>query len=319
MTVVVAMTATEVFEQTVKMVMSVGDRTTPRGRPTIEVPGATIWMFDPLSRIVATPSRGLSLVKLLGRLIWELTARNDLGSIAYYDDQALRFADKQTAIIPTAYGFRIKEQIDEVVGILKKDPDSRRAVAVILDPATDDMGTRLEYPCAISTQFMIRDGRLTCITSMRSQSVWGVLPYDIALFTIFQELVAHRLGVGVGRYIHFMGSAHIYESDVPRIGSSVMGDSGSRGWRMKPFFELLPSIEYLGEVEEVIREKGEIPERDRSLIERCNETGWAQALALIEAAAVMKNEGAIREWHGNVLDAAHMASLVGMQGGVGGR
>src|SRR5206468_2212365 len=68
--------------------------------------------------------------------------------------------------------------------------------------------------CATSLQFLLRDGVLDAVLTMRSNdAVWG-MPYDIFLFTFLQELMALELGVGLGAYHHFASSLHIYERHV---------------------------------------------------------------------------------------------------------
>ena len=58
---------------------------------------------------------------------------------------------------------------------------------------------------------MIRRSQLDAIVCMRSNdAIWG-LPYDIFLFTFFQELMATELQVGLGKYHHFAASLHLYE------------------------------------------------------------------------------------------------------------
>jgi thymidylate synthase len=46
---------------------------------------------------------------------------------------------------------------------------------------------------------------------MRSNDVYIGLPFDVFSFTMLQELLARDLGVEVGRYVHMVGSLHLYE------------------------------------------------------------------------------------------------------------
>jgi thymidylate synthase len=102
-----------------------------------------------------------------------------------------------------------------VVGILKADPDSRRALIQLYDPARDAEGHR-DVPCTLGFQFHLRNGRLDMATSMRGQDVWIGLPYDLFFYTTLHELVAGWLGVEPGDYRHHVGSLHIYERDMER-------------------------------------------------------------------------------------------------------
>jgi hypothetical protein len=65
-------------------------------------------------------------------------------------------------------------------------------------------------PCTLSLQFLIRDKRLNCIATMRSNDiVWG-LTYDVFNFTMIQEYVAVKVGIPLGDYFHNAGSLHLY-------------------------------------------------------------------------------------------------------------
>ena len=46
---------------------------------------------------------------------------------------------------------------------------------------------------------------------MRSSDVILGIAYDVPAFTLFQEILANELGVGLGTYTHVSNSLHIYE------------------------------------------------------------------------------------------------------------
>ena len=273
-----AMTANDAFVEVNRRVLMHGTRdVVPRGRPTTELTCLSFVMLEPRYRVVSVPERGISRRKLFGRLVWELCGRIDLESVAHYDDQAIRFAGKD-GTIPTAYGARLRKQIPGIVELLKRDPSSRRSVGLILG-ADDSVTTRLEYPCAISTQYLLRGARLDCVTVMRSQSVWGVLPYDIAMFTLFQEYVAHLLGVDVGCYTHFMTSAHIYGGEIDKAKAMVESreDNPVESFAMKPFFEGLQSLDDIERMETSIRTTGKLSDSDFRLASTTT-GGWGDVV-----------------------------------------
>ena len=65
----------------------------------------------------------------------------------------------------------------------------------------------------LSFQFLIRDGALNCIVTMRSSDVWLGIPYDIFTFTQIQNCYAGELGVTRGFLSLQMGSSHLYDSN----------------------------------------------------------------------------------------------------------
>jgi thymidylate synthase len=47
------------------------------------------------------------------------------------------------------------------------------------------------------------------VTLRSNDAYWG-LPHDAFCFTMLQEMMARRLGVEVGEYLHYAGSMHVY-------------------------------------------------------------------------------------------------------------
>ena len=52
---------------------------------------------------------------------------------------------------------------------------------------------------------------------MRSNDAWLGFPYDVFTFTTIQKILANCLGLRAGRYVHLVGSFHIYVSDLPKL------------------------------------------------------------------------------------------------------
>jgi hypothetical protein len=93
--------------------------------------------------------------------------------------------------------------------------------------------TARDVPCACTIQFLIRSNRLDAIVNMRSNdAIWG-WPYDIFIFTMFQELLACELQVELGSYFHFAGSLHLYEQHFD-LARRILDDTSAS------LFEMLP-------------------------------------------------------------------------------
>jgi thymidylate synthase len=116
-----------------------------------------------------------------------------------------------------------------VVELLKRDPDSRQAVVTLFDSRRDLNTVKADLPCKISAQFLLRERRdgpdledrewyLDLGMSMRSNDLWLGTPYDLTQFSILQASVAQALGARVGRYVHRVGSLHLYERDMAKAG-----------------------------------------------------------------------------------------------------
>lgn len=182
-----------------------------------ELSGVQVRIGDPRARFSRTMSRS-QLFSSLGELFWYWSASDRLDHISFYikkyEEESL---DGET--VPGAYGPRLfnmggVNQIREVVSILKKKPSTRRAVIQLY--SASDFGSKVSPPCTCTLQFLIRNGRLNLIVSMRSNDVWFGFPHDVFAFTMIQEIVCRKVGVELGEYIHSVGSLHLYAAQRDR-------------------------------------------------------------------------------------------------------
>ena len=167
--------------------------------------------------------RDISLSYLCGELVWYFSGRHDTEFIAAFSKFWNKITDDgETA--NSAYGYLMKkgfdfDQIEKVIELLEKDPNSRRAKINLNTPNEKVIETKDE-PCTMFLQFLIRDGKLDCTAVMRSNDIWFGLPYDVAFFTELQKYIAHRLNLRYGTYTHFAVSLHMYDrnrEDIERI------------------------------------------------------------------------------------------------------
>ncbi len=171
--------------------------------------------------------RNISLQYLCGELAWYFSGRRDTKFIAAFSKFWNKITDDGENA-NSAYGYLIKsafgfDQVEKVIKLLEKDPNSRRAKININTPNERVIETKDE-PCTMFLQFMIRDGKLDCTAVMRSNDIWLGLPYDVAFFTEVQKYIARRLHVKYGTYTHFAVSLHVYERnirDIERIAHHV--------------------------------------------------------------------------------------------------
>jgi thymidylate synthase len=184
----------------------------PRGMATREVLGVQLHLTDPRRRLIhLPPSRLLNAAFAVAEAMWIISGSDDPW-IFDFNRALVRYADG--GVLRGAYGPRLRrwhgiDQLDRARLQLHSDPDSRRAVVQLFDPARDlDGGS--DVPCTLGYRFFLRDGRLNMHTSMRSNDLWLGLPYDIFTATLIQELMAGWLGVELGDYRHSVDSLHLY-------------------------------------------------------------------------------------------------------------
>jgi thymidylate synthase len=135
--------------------------------------------------------------------------------------------------------------------MLKRDPDSRRAIIHIRTPY-DSEHARLDVPCTLALQFFIRDGSLHLHVSMRSSDVILGITNDVPAFTLLQELMALQLGVDLGEYVHCSNSMHIYSRDF-EMAEAIIHTIGSLPVTTMPEMKTLPPLEWMSSIEMMMR------------------------------------------------------------------
>lgn len=192
-----------------------------KGR-SLEVFGATLELTNPRCRLSRSLGRA-RVFSALGELLWYLSGSNSIEQIRYYIPRYDEFSDDgKTA--HGAYGPRIFKpnfqgaqsmlvgsQWDNALKRLK-DPEkhgTRNAVIQVFSSEDIEVQTK-DRPCTCSIQFVIRNGSLLMQVHMRSNDAFLGLPHDLFAFTLLQEIAAREVGVGLGSYLHSVGSLHLY-------------------------------------------------------------------------------------------------------------
>jgi thymidylate synthase len=181
----------------------------PRGLITKEILGVSIELTNPRSRLAYHKDRHFSLPFAIAESVLFFHSTNSVEPIAYINPRMMQFSDDGKTLYGS-YGKRVSHYINRIVEKLKFDEFSRQAILII--PRLDDIPVNTkDWPCTCLIQFMLRNKKLHCFVSMRSNdSIWG-LPYDLFVYTSLQETLANELGVEVGTYYHNANSFHIYQ------------------------------------------------------------------------------------------------------------
>ena len=162
------------------------------------------------------------------RLNYRFWAVETLGYLAGVDDEwyadllvdanprISRWRNPKTKRFDGAYGPRLKLSLPGIEELLRREPDSRQAVASIRPPGMPD--SSLDIPCTVALQFLrSAAGDLDLLVYMRSNDLdWGV-PYDVPAFCSLQAVMAGCLGWPIGTYTHVAGSLHLYETHRPEF------------------------------------------------------------------------------------------------------
>lgn len=231
----------------VQLMLAGGVRQESRNGATLEYPEPVCTVYEcPAERVLFDGVRDANPFFHLLESLWMLAGRRDVAWLARILPRMAEYSD-DGVIFNAAYGYRWRnqfklkpaglgattDQLSIIVDLLRRDPDSRRAVLQIWD-ATADLGVNSkDLACNTQATFKVRDGQLNMIVSNRSNDVvWGCYGANAVHFSVLLEYMAARIGVKTGVYRQMSDSWHAYESTwgkVAEIGQRDAADPYVRG------------------------------------------------------------------------------------------
>jgi thymidylate synthase len=238
-----------------------GKKSSSRMGDMVEVLGWAGKLRPTNKNFLMNSRRKLDPVYASAELLWYLSRKTSIAGIVAYAPQYKNFANEGDAY--GAYGHRIahnikgQDQLTLACQILVEKSDSRQCVITMWKP--DDLvhaktGVKKDLPCTLHWQFVVREGELHMIVSMRSQDIWLGMPYDVYVNTMCQRIVANQLGLQVGDYVHQIGSLHLYEKNREAAGEAISVKSDSHFGTGRPdLFDDLESAPLAVELEQRIR------------------------------------------------------------------
>ncbi|MEW8025688.1 MAG: thymidylate synthase [Candidatus Thiodiazotropha sp.] len=161
-----------------------------------------------------------------GVTIWDEWAdeNGDLGPVYGY----------QWRSWPAPDGGRI-DQISQLIGQIRENPDSRRLVVSAWNPA------QVEHmalpPCHCLFQFYVAEGRLSCQLYQRSADIFLGVPFNIASYALLTMMVAQVTGLQPGEFVHTFGDAHLYSNHLEQVDLQL-----SREPRKLPKMKINPAV-----------------------------------------------------------------------------
>jgi thymidylate synthase len=164
----------------------------------------------------------------LAEVVWILRGRNDAAFLTAWNRSLSAYAGPEP-VLHGSYGFRLRthfgiDQLARATEALSKNPASRQVVLQVWDskvdlPSPDGVPVSKDIPCNVLACLKVVDGRLEWLQVVRSNDIFRGLPYNLVQWTTMQELLSGWLGVKVGSYNQVSDSLHLYERDVPIVGT----------------------------------------------------------------------------------------------------
>lgn len=177
--------------------------TTENGEATIESEPLAMELRDPLAEPMASPASRFQQ-RFLEQYADALLHGTD--AVFEYDYHSRLFAwgeGLERSGVPVAI-----DQVAYIVGKLTEAPESRRAIAVTWNPATDEV--MRDCPCLQLVECQLRAGRLAMQVVFRSNDMLSAAGSNMFALVGLQKEIAEQLGATVGTYTHISLVPHLY-------------------------------------------------------------------------------------------------------------
>ena len=116
------------------------------------------------------------------------------------------------------YGYQWEryQQLDKVIEMLRRDPNTRQAAISIYD-GKEMVRYHSDTPCTYAIQFTVVNNKLNMCVTMRSNDLWYGFCNDQYCFARLQQIVSEETDYELGSYFHFAHNLHLYEKDLGKF------------------------------------------------------------------------------------------------------
>lgn len=217
------------------------DRT---GTGTISVFGAQL-RFDLNAGFPLLTTKRVHLKSIVHELLWFLKGDTN---VKYLRDNGVSIWNewaKPDGELGPVYGYQWRswpapdgqhiDQVSQVIGMLKKNPDSRRMIVSAWNVA--DLDKMALMPCHAFFQFYVAGGKLSCQLYQRSADMFLGVPFNIASYALLTMMMAQVCSLKLGDFVHTFGDTHIYLNHMEQVREQL-----SRTPRALPVMKLNPAV-----------------------------------------------------------------------------
>lgn len=111
------------------------------------------------------------------------------------------------------------DQLANAQNLIRNNPDSRRIVVNAWNAGElDEMALT---PCHAMFQFVVNDGKLSCMLTQRSGDIFLGVPFNIASYALLTHMMAQACDLQVGEFVHSLGDAHLYSNHVEQAAKQL--------------------------------------------------------------------------------------------------
>lgn len=223
---IIARNVQDAYLQGIDLVEREGIEEETRNGPALVVPWPVVTVYqNPVERVLIDPGRDANPFFHLMESIWMLAGRDDVASIVPFLGNLRKFSDDGSRF-HGAYGDRWRhagrigqrDQLAEIVRLLRRNPFDRRVVLQMWDCDLDLAQEGVDFPCnthvyfrAVDTGEVGHPPALDMTVMCRSNdAIWGAYGANAVHFSVLQEFVASACGMQIGTMYQLSNNLHAY-------------------------------------------------------------------------------------------------------------
>lgn len=107
------------------------------------------------------------------------------------------------------------DQVEYVIKLLKRNPDSRRIKITAWNP--EDLDKVFVAPCHEEVYFYHQNGNLSLCLVQRSADFPIGVPFNIAEYSLFLLMVAQVVDMNPNEFVHVTIDSHIYDNQIEPV------------------------------------------------------------------------------------------------------
>jgi len=176
--------------------------------------------FDLADGFPLVTTKKLHLRSIIVELLWFLRGDTNVRwlqerRVGIWDEWASETGElgpvygKQWRDWETADGRGI-DQIAELIGLIRRDPASRRQIVTAWNPG--DLPRMALSPCHCLFQTHVANGRLSLQLYQRSADIFLGVPFNIASYALLTYMLAQQCDLEPGEFIWTGGDCHLYSN-----------------------------------------------------------------------------------------------------------
>jgi thymidylate synthase len=210
-----------IYSTLIKSLLRSEHISSPRRNPIKELYAVGWLLEDAHNCIILNPLRKMNyayaVIEMLGNF---RDGQENIEPYCWYNPVMKNYINPSTGLWDGSYANRLMRynQLVNVLKILQGDPDSRRAVIGLYNPAHDFHDYEsLDVCCSLNLVFRLRGGTLDGVFTIRSNDILLGVPYDNTQFCFILSVMAKWLGAKMGSYYHFAANLHAYQCDWSKL------------------------------------------------------------------------------------------------------